>query len=733
MRALLTLIFVFGLLAAASAQRNTDPYVREADRYYANMAYARAAELYRTAAELGAVNEHVTKRLAICSAKLGDVVEAERWYAVVVKFLNREPIDLYNYAEALKANARYEEAELWMDRYLALSDTDGLERRSNIALFARKLQMDQDRFNVRRLSINTPGADLATAWIGPQRVVFSSSRQGTGMIKREAAWNAQPFLDLFTAEVTASGDLTNVAPLEGTVNTRYHEGPATASTSGDVLWFTRNNFYKGRARRSQRGVSRLAIYRASRANGAYTNEEQFLYNNPEVSIAHPSLSADGKRLFFASDMPGGYGGTDLYVCEFTDGQWSEPRNLGPAINTPFNESFPFIAADGSLFFASNGHPGLGGLDILRATPGQDGRYAGALNLGAPVNSARDDFAFIIDAAGKRGFFTSNRPGGMGDDDLYAFEMLAPLEERFLVTGRVIDDEHETPVADIEVRLTDLDGGAALTTTTDSKGEYTFSVRKDRTYKITARMKGRFEGEQHLNTATIERELIASRDVHLVADAGVWMRGAVREKDGPGFVSGAKVCAVNLSSFSSDCRFTGAGGDVSMRLQTNEEFEVVVEKAGYFSLSIPISTIGMRSGVIDLGQARDLVMEPIALGQPIAFKHIRWAEKSAQLDPRARAELDLLAERLGVNPSVMIEVGVHSDSRGDQKEQQELSQKRADAIAAYLAQKGVAKDRVRAKGFGATRLQNHCVPGVQCSEEEHAANRRNEYVVTSVAQ
>ncbi len=528
----LLFLLLLAISGNARGQGNPDPFVREADRYFQQMAYARASELYRTAAELGAVNEHVTKRLAICSMKLGDMPEAERWYAVVVKFLNREPIDLYNYAEALKSNGRYEEAEVWMDRYLALQQSEGSERRSNIALFARKLQMDQDRFNVRRLSINTAGPDLAASWLGPQRVVFSSTRQGVGLIERRAAWNAQPFLDLFTADVTPAGDLANVAPLEGSVNTRFHEGPATASANGDAIWFTRNNYFKGRARRSQRGVSRLAIFRATRAGSGFGGEEQFLYNNSEVSIAHPALSPDGRRLYFASDMPGGQGGTDLYVCVMEDGQWTEPRNLGTAINTPFNESFPFIAADGSLFFASNGHPGLGGLDVMRATLGDDGRFSGALNLGAPVNSPRDDFAFIIDAAGKRGFFTSNRPGGPGDDDLFAFEMLAPLEERFLVTGRVIDDEHETPVPDVEVRLFDLDGGVDGTTMTDAKGEYTFSVRKNRSYRITAAMKGRYEGEQHLSTVGIERELIASRDLHLVADAGVWLLEFKEERDPP---------------------------------------------------------------------------------------------------------------------------------------------------------------------------------------------------------
>lgn len=728
----LLFLLLLAISGNARGQGNPDPFVREADRYFQQMAYARASELYRTAAELGAVNEHVTKRLAICSMKLGDMPEAERWYAVVVKFLNREPIDLYNYAEALKSNGRYEEAEVWMDRYLALQQSEGSERRSNIALFARKLQMDQDRFNVRRLSINTAGPDLAASWLGPQRVVFSSTRQGVGLIERRAAWNAQPFLDLFTADVTPAGDLANVAPLEGSVNTRFHEGPATASANGDAIWFTRNNYFKGRARRSQRGVSRLAIFRATRAGSGFGGEEQFLYNNSEVSIAHPALSPDGRRLYFASDMPGGQGGTDLYVCVMEDGQWTEPRNLGTAINTPFNESFPFIAADGSLFFASNGHPGLGGLDVMRATLGDDGRFSGALNLGAPVNSPRDDFAFIIDDAGKRGFFTSNRPGGPGDDDLFAFEMLAPLEERFLVTGRVIDDEHETPVPDVEVRLFDLDGGVDGTTMTDAKGEYTFSVRKNRSYRITAAMKGRYEGEQHLSTVGIERELIASRDLHLVADAGVWLRGTVRDKSGVGFVEGARVCAVNLTSFSSDCRFTGAGGDVSLRLQTNEEFEVVVEKAGHFSISAPVSTIGMRNGIIDLGQARELVLEKIVVGQPISLKHQRWAEGSTQLDPRARGELDLLAERLVANPTITIELGVHSDARASEKEVA-LTQKRADAMAAYLVQKGIAKDRMKARGFGATRLLNHCAAGVQCTEEEHAVNRRCEYVVTSAPQ
>lgn len=731
-RTLCLLVLLLATMARSFAQGNADPYIREADRHFQQMSYARAAGLYRTATELGAVNEHVTKRLAECSLRLGDTVEAERWYAVVVKFLNREPIDLYNYAEALKSNGHYEEAEQWMDRYLAVTQPEGGNRRSNLTGFARKFTLDQERFTVRAVGINTSYSDFGTAWLGQGRVVFTSSRNEPGIIERRAAWNAQPFLDLFTAEVTPAGDLVDPRLLEGSVNTKYHEGPATASTSGDVIWFTRNNYFKGRAHKSQQGVSRLGLFKARMGAHGFGSEEQFLFNNSEVSIAQPALSPEGRKLYFISDMPGGFGGTDLYVCEDNGGQWGEPQNLGPAINTPFNESFPFMAADGSLYFCSNGHPGLGGIDIYKASKGSDGAYASALNLGAPVNGPKDDFSFIIDALGKRGFFSSNRPGGMGDDDIYAFEMLAPLEERFLCTGVVVDDEYETPVSDVEVLLLELDGDLVASTRTDAKGEYTFGIRKDLAYRIVARMKGRYEAEQHLSTENIERQQIVTRDLHLVSDAGVWLRGAVGEKGKLGFVDGATVTVVNLESFYSETEPTGAGGDIDMRLQSNEEFEVIIEKPGYFSMSIPVSTIGMKQGIIDLNAARQLELEPIVPDQPIALKYIRWANNSATLDPQARTELDALAERLKVNPGVSIEIGVHSDARGQAEELLRLTQQRADAIATYLRGKSINKDRIRARGFGATRLQNHCASGVQCTEEEHAANRRNEYTVISVA-
>jgi hypothetical protein len=726
-----SVIFLLLVAGSVEGQGRADAYVREGDRHFQQMAYARAVASYTMAAELGAVNEHVTKRLAETHMLLGNTSEAERWYAVVVKFLNREPRDLYNYAEALKSNGRYEEAEEWMDRYLATGSDGTSTARSNISGFARKYMKDQERFTVKTLGVNSPYSDFGATWLGKDQVVFASARNVRTGVERMAAINDQPFLDLFVADVNTEGGLGEVRELEGAVNTKLHEGPASASSSGDELWFTRNSFFHGRSQRSHQGLTRLGIYKATREDGEFGNVEEFLFNNSEVSIGHPSLSADGQRLFFVSDMPGGNGGSDIYFCRKVDGRWGEPENLGPTINTSQNEVFPFIAADGTLYFSSNGHPGLGGLDILAAKPKGASGFGNPMNVGAPVNGPKDDFSFVIDPVGKRGFFSSNRPGGEGDDDMYAFVMHRPLDEQFLVTGTVIDDEYEIPVIAAEVMLYDDSGVLRDTAFSDHRGEFAFPVEPNKVYRLVAKLKGRYDGERFFSTERVEQQQIMTRDIHLVADAGIWLRGAVRQKDKLGFLEGMTVSVVNLSSFYSESQVTDEGGGFRFRLQNNEEYEVLFEKPGYFSQSVPVSTIGMKQGILDLGEVRDLEFEPIQLGVAVPFRHIRWSSGSSALDRTAHLELDALAERLMVNPDVTIEIGVHSDQRAEATEAGRLSQKQADAIAAYLITKGVGKERVKARGYGTTQPLNHCMKGVACSEEEHAVNRRNEYKVTGL--
>jgi hypothetical protein len=722
---LLVLVAAMATAAAAHAQGAPEFHTRLGDRYYAEMAFDQAKDEYKTAADMGALNEHVTKRLAECYMKLGDTKNGEIWYGQVVKFLNREPMDLYMYAQALKGNGKYEQAQQWMDRYLAMAQPQGGAAKSNIVDFAKKFNSTVDRFTVKPVSVNSTLTDLGPAWYGTGKVIFASARDTSVGIQWRAAWNNEPFLDLYSAVRQPDGDLADVQRLSGNVNSKFHDGPGVVAPDGS-LWYTRTS-----SESSRNGVWRLSILHAHPTAKGWSGEEPFLYNNPECSVGQPAISPDGRSFYFVSDMPGGFGGTDIYVCKDQDGLWGTPENLGPAINTMRNELFPFIGADGMLYFSSTGLPGLGGLDVFAAKPDDGGSFSFAVNVGAPVNGPNDDFGFIIDGARQSGYFTSNRAGSAGGDDLYSFVMHAPLEVQYLCTGTVIDDETARTVPGAEVTLLDTAGGVVETARTDSSGKYSFPVKKNREYSIKVSLAGHYDGLVHLSTEDIEQQQIVARDIHLVPDAGIWLRGVARYAGKLGFAAGVKVSVVNMTSFFSEVQESGPGGDFFFRMQPNEEFEVILEKPDYFSISVPVSTVGMRQGVIELGDVRRLVMEQVHVGRPVPMKYVTWSGDEVTLAPAAKAELDELADRMQVNPSLMVEVGVHADTRSKADAALELTRQRAEAIVAYLRTKGVNKDRLTGKGYGITKPLNPCGPGVECTDRQHAENERVEYTVTSI--
>ncbi len=278
-----------------------------------------------------------------------------------------------------------------------------------------------EKFIVNRLSINSKYSDYAPSFFEGE-LVFASSRNANSFSKIVHELNNQPFLDLYTT-VRAS-DQRSIGRLKGEINSKFHESSATFSKDGKTVYFTRNNYSKRKSKTNQEGTILLKLYKASYDNGKWRNIEELPFNSDEYSIAHPALSKDGKHLYFASDMPGSFGKSDLYVVEINeDGSFKTPRNLGDQINTSGRETFPYISDKGKLFFASDGHDGLGGLDVFMILPDRNG-VAGVYNLGEPINSTKDDFTFIINEENKIGYFASNRKGGRGDDDIYGFRQMA---------------------------------------------------------------------------------------------------------------------------------------------------------------------------------------------------------------------------------------------------------------------------------------------------------------------
>ena len=730
MRVLFTYLVYLFASAWVLGQGGSASHVREGDKAYADMSYAKAIPEYQAAVEQGAVNEHVTSRLAECYLRLNDPQKAGYWYSTVVKFLNCSPINYYYYAEALKANSNYDEAERWMDKYLTAVNVTG-SKRSNISDFARKFAYDLDRYVITAISANTKYSDFGPAWLGDSKLAFASSRKETVGLKRRAGYNDQPFLDLYLADIMPSGDISGIRSLNGEVNSKYHEGPLSCSMEGNTIYFTRNDLYKGRSRKGKNGVHHLNIYRATANGDSWKDLQEFAYNKSEFSVGHPSLSKDGMRIFFASDIPGGEGGSDIYYCDLVDGVWSDPKNLGTGVNTARDEMFPYIASNGTLYFASNGHPGLGGLDIF-AAPSQSGEYQLAINMGAPVNGPRDDFGLIIDDAGKQGYFSSNRPGGKGDDDIYHFKQMGVLAEHFLCAGQVVDAEFASSLENVDVLLFQEGGEEVARSKTDVDGKFVFPINKDLAYKVVAKVDGHFESIFHFESHDMEKRQIISCTMEMAKEEGIIMRGVTRSANG-GFVRDMTVSLVNLTTFETKTATTGPGGDFYFTVHGEDDYEVLFEKRGYFSQTVPASTQGLREGLIDLNKIRKLKFDVAEVGKPILVPKVKWRGKAKNMDGIAQAEVELLAEKLMVNPSMVVEIGVHTDARGDEAANIQLSQQRADKVREFLIVYGLRGDRVTTKGYGSSRLINRCIPGAVCTDAQHKENIRLEYIVTGYFQ
>ncbi|MDY8133974.1 hypothetical protein [Aquimarina sp. 2201CG5-10] len=284
-----------------------------------------------------------------------------------------------------------------------------------------------ERFMINTLKINSEYSDYAPSFY-EKELVFASSRNSNRVTRLIDELSNQPFLDLYST--TRSLDKISINRLRGSVNTKFHESSAVFSKDKKAVYFTRNNYSKRKSKTNTEGTVLLKIYRAIYKEGKWGKVEELPFNSDEYSIAHPALSSDGKYLYFASDMPGSYGKSDLYMVEiYKDGSFGVPENMGDLINTPGRETFPYVSDKGNLFFASDGHPGMGGLDIFMLLPSKKG-MTGVYNLGLPLNSPEDDFTFIINEKCKTGYFASNRKGGKGDDDIYGFRQLLPFPKYF---------------------------------------------------------------------------------------------------------------------------------------------------------------------------------------------------------------------------------------------------------------------------------------------------------------
>ncbi len=463
-----------------------------AAKLFNEFAYGDAIKEYEQIAFRGHKSAELYEKIGDAYYYNGELEKAEKWYGQLFEISqDADSEHYYRYAQALKSKGEYDKANALLDRFFQKSSDDiRAKLYAGNRNYLAGIRKNSGRYEVTKTSLNSAYSDYGPAYCG-DKIVFATSRDTTGLVKRIDGWTNHSFTELYTASVNPDGTLGKPERFSIRLETKMHESTPVFANDGKTIYFTRNNFIDGKVRKDGTGQVLLKIYRATLKDDKWTNITELPFNSDNYSVAHPALSPDGKVLYFASDMPGSYGQADIFkVAIHEDGSYGTPENLGSKINTQGKETFPFIDAEGHLYFASDGHPGLGGLDIYVAKT-ENGKFDKAYNVGQPVNSRNDDFSFIIDPQSKTGYFSSNRAGGIGFDDIYAFKETREIEFdcRQVLSGIASNADTGELLSDATISIIDTEGAIVKKIVTGADGTYRFDVECGKSYTLKAEKTG----------------------------------------------------------------------------------------------------------------------------------------------------------------------------------------------------------------------------------------------------
>nr|WP_294936763.1 OmpA family protein [uncultured Flavobacterium sp.] len=456
-----------------------------ADKKYDRYAYIDAIEIYEKVAEKGHKSVDLFEKLGNSYYFNGEYDKAERWYGELFAMTEDVPAEYYfRYSQSLKAVGKYERADAYMLKfYQKTNDTHGIELLNNKDYLA-ELRKNSDRYNLEDSGINTEYSEYGSVFLGND-VVFASARKSNAVFQRKHNWTGQYFTNLYKATIGEDGKLSDAKEFSEALDSRFHEATPVFTKDGSTVYFTRNNYIEGKKGKSDDKVTKLKIYKATLKDGKWNDIKELPFNSDNYSVAHPALSADEKTLFFASDMPGTYGESDIFkVAINKDGTFGTPVNLGKGINTPVRETFPHVTDKNVLYFSSDDHIGIGGLDVFESKMNKDSTYTVIKNVGAPINSPKDDFAYIVNTKNHVGFVTSNRDGGVGSDDIYKF--IENVCEQKLI-GTITDKLTGLALPGSKVSLFDANMELIKSVEADSNGDYRFeeNIECDKKYYVRA--------------------------------------------------------------------------------------------------------------------------------------------------------------------------------------------------------------------------------------------------------
>jgi len=614
----ITLSFLLAGMTLTAQNADTEA----ADKLYNKLEYVEAADAYLKLADKN--DPYVYRQLADSYYNVFNSKEAVKWYPKAIE-TPQDAETHYRYSQMLKAEGRYEDANKQMQKFASMAPND-----QRAIIFKKdpdylpKLRNQEKLFDEKLMDINDPKYSSFGAVLTNDNTLYFTSSRNTA--RKTYGWNEEPFLDVYQSTYNANGTFSAPVPVSE-INSKWHDGPVAVTADGNTMYFASESFKEKKFERDRANnlkKGQVYLFRATKENGKWGNVQMVPFNDKQWSTGNPSISKDGKTLYFTSDRDGSIGKSDIWkVTVLENNTYGEPVNLGTKINTEGSENFPFIADDNKLYFTSDGRKGFGGLDIfvIDLTKGTD-----AMNVGQPVNSQKDDLAFSINTTKGLGFFTSNRSGV---DQMYT----------------------ATPVCGVEaiVQVRDVKTGKAL--------------------------------------------------------------------------GNAKVAILDDKNNVIESRTTGADGKVTYSIDCDRAYTVQVAAEGYENNTFPIAKT--KGGTVNI--AADLnEIAKIVTDVAVVLNDVNFEFDKSNITKEGAFELDKLVEAMKARPAMVIMVKGHTDSRGSEQYNMNLSNRRAKSAVQYVISRGIAKERISGQGYGESEPKVAC--GDNCTEEQHALNRRSEFLI-----
>ena len=677
------IIFILTFFYLTYLNAQVDRNLIRGNKYFDKAYYSEAIPLYKKSLD-NSYSFKALKNIADSYFFISNYNKALIYYKYLVKYHENslDETTYFRYSETLKTKNKYTTANRVLREYYKKNDVTKLANLEESIKYIKNIKAIGNRFIIENLDINTNKSEFGAIQRG-DTLIFATPKKTKNGAHKKYGWTGDQYLDIYKVSLK---NLSVISPFSSKINTKLHESNIIFTHDGKTAYFTRNNYSNGKRKKDKNAITHVQIFKAQLIKGKWKNITPLSINNDNYSTEHPALSPDEKTLYFASDMPNGFGSFDIYsVAILKNGSMGLPENLGSKINTDKKEQFPYIDSNNNLYFSSNGLPGFGGMDVFISKTNNK-TVSKPDNIGLPINSSYDDFSFNINQSTKEGYFSSNRISGKGNDDIYKITEKKPLviEDCIqYISGIVTDVDTHLKLANVFVSITQ-EGNTIIETKTNSEGYFKFNAQCNSDYLVIAD-KETYTQEKIFLRLKEERKKNNDASLRLKLKTNL-------EKERKAVLA----------------------------LQQQKEHELRVKKLQQLEFE--------RENKIKAAFEKEINIVKENGELVIKTKNINFDYKLWYMRRDSKKNSKVVIDLMNKYPNIIVEIGTHSDMRGNKKYNKDLSQKRANSVRNYIIEEGIKPDRVIAVGYGEEKPIVTCKTENSCSEEEHELNRRCQFVI-----